>query len=126
MTQGLGELERFISDLGSAPGKVHTGIRRILGRGGLEMKKKMQADFSRSRSFRHIARSVTYTTNNNLNPSVEVGPDRASSSSAPLAGIAYFGGSRGGGGTVKEPDYILDAEADTAADHIAKLFGDAL
>ena len=29
-----------------------------------------------------------------------------------MAGIAYFGGANGGGGTVPEPDPIMESEAD--------------
>ena len=83
----------------------------------------MQSDFSRSRSFGHIAGSITYDVDGTR---MEIGPDAARSSSAPLAGIAYFGGAHGGGGTVAEPDYILHDEAEVAADFIGKELGDVL
>lgn len=114
---GLGDLDAYIADLGVAPARANKAVERVLNRAGLEMKKKMQADFQPSRSFGHIARSVTYDTDSRR---VEVGPDAARSSSAPLAGIAYFGGARGGGGTVREPDYILADEAGTAAEWIGR------
>lgn len=119
--QGLGDLDALVRDLGVAPAKADRAIRRVMKRGGQEMKKKMQADFQGSRSFRHVGRSVTYDVVERRGATtIEVGPDAARSSSAPLAGIAYFGGANGGGGTVREPDYILEAEADNAVDWIEK------
>lgn len=131
MSQGIGELDRFISDLGAAPAKLQSGVRGVMNRGGVEMKKKWQQSFQGSRSFRQVARSIDYDLNASSgfgvsNIGVEVGPNASRDPSAALAGIAMFGGSRGGGGTVPEPDSILEAEADTAADHIARLFGDLL
>lgn len=130
-TQGLGDLDRLISDMGDMPRKAESGIRGVMNRGGLEMKRKWQANFSTSRSFKMIARSVDYDVSaasilGGGNISVEVGPNAATDSSAPLAGIAMFGGSRGGGGTVPEPDSILESEADTAVGYINRLLGELL
>lgn len=122
-TEGLDDFSRVLSQ---SPAKARSAVRGVINRGGLEMKRKMESDLSRSRSFGHIARSVTYDVTGRTNPSVEVGPDAARSSSAPLAGIAYFGGARGGGGTVQEPDYILEAEAKTAAEWIGRELGNLL
>lgn len=124
--RGIEGLDAFARDLSASPGKARSKIRNVIKRGGQEMKQKMQSDFSGSRSFGHIARSISYDVSGGANPSVEVGPDAARSSSAPLAGIAYFGGSRGGGGTVREPDYILEAEGESAAEWIGRELRDLL
>lgn len=124
--RGMEGMEELARDLSASPRKARSAIRGVINRGGLEMKRKMQADFKGSSSFGHIGRSVTYDVKRGSNPSVEVGPDASRSRSAPLAGIAYFGGSRGGGGTVPEPDYILEAEAETAAEHIGRELRDLL
>lgn len=113
--QGLEQLDTFAADLQAVPIGAGKAIESVLERGGVEMKKKMENDFSGSRSFGHVARSITYDRDGSR---LEVGPDAARSSSAPLAGIAYFGGANGGGGTVAEPDYILEAEAEVAAKYI--------
>lgn len=118
--RGIEGLDAVARDLSAAPGKAQSKIRGVINRGGLEMKKKMKADFSSSSSFGHIARSVNYDVSGGSNPRVEVGPNAAISRSAPLAGIAYFGGARGGGGTVPEPDHILESEAETAVEHIGR------
>lgn len=118
--RGIEGMEELARDLSASPRKANSAIRSVISRGGLEMKRKMQADFRESGSFGHIARSVTYDVTRGDNPSVEVGPNAATSRSAPLAGIAYFGGARGGGGTVPEPDHILESEAETAVEHIGR------
>ena len=57
-----------------------------------------------SRYFKKVARSIDYeVTDGPTGLSTEIGPNAARGSAAPLAGIAYFGGSRGGGGTVRDP-----------------------
>ena len=120
---GLGGIEALAADIGAAPDKAKNAIDSVFKRGGVEMKKKMQKDFSGSKHFSHIARSVTYDYEGFR---LEVGPDAARSDSAPLAGIAYFGGARGGGGTVREPDYILEEEIEAAERHISQSLRDLL
>lgn len=113
--QGLEQLDAFAAALQSVPIGAGKAVEKVLNRGGVEMKKKMESDFSGSRSFGHVARSITYDVDGTR---LEVGPDAARSRSAPLAGIAYFGGANGGGGTVAEPDYILEEEAEAATKYI--------
>lgn len=127
-TEGVDETVR---DLGQAPGQMVRRMRPVFRKAGVEMKRKMQADFRTSRSFRPVARSVDFdffdtTAFTVRNMRVEVGPNAHRAPSAALAGIAYFGGSRGGGGTVPEPDSVLENEADTAIGHIEKLIRDVL
>lgn len=117
------ELDALSSDLQAAPRQAERAVQSVLHRGGNEMRRAMQSDFSGSRHFGHIAGSITYDVSGTR---LEIGPDAARSSSAPLAGIAYFGGAHGGGGTVREPDYILEAEAHTAADWIHRRLGELL
>lgn len=114
---GLEGLDAVIHDLDNAGPRLSKDVEGVMKRAGVEMAKKMREDFSGSRHFGHIARSVSFDHEPRR---VEVGPDRAKSSSAPLAGIAYFGGANGGGGTVTEPDYILEDEAETAAEYVGK------
>lgn len=123
--RGIEGLDAFMRDLDAAPRGLPAKVKPIMSKGGLQMKRKMQEDLRGSQSFGHIARSVDYDRINK-GLGIEVGPNAATSRSAPLAGIAYFGGANGGGGTVPEPDYILEAEAETAADFIADAMRDLL
>ena len=82
--------------------------KQIFRRTALEVKNGMQADLRESRHFKQVALSVDYDVTEGgvlgaLSMSAEIGPNAERNSSAPLAGIAYFGGVNGGGGTVRDP-----------------------
>lgn len=129
--RGIEGIDDLARDLGTTARQTGTAVRRVLNRAGVEMKRNMKSDFSGSRHFKQVARSITYDLHDSAafgrrNISVEVGPDASRAPSAALAGIAYFGGSPGGGGSVREPDYILEAERDKAADVIADELGKLL
>lgn len=102
------ELYALAADLGKMPQAVVRKARPIFRRTALEIKRGMQADLRTSPHFKQIARSVDYdvsehTAFGSLSLTAEIGPNATRSPAAPLAGIAYFGGSRGGGGTVRDP-----------------------
>ena len=98
------ELYALAHDFGVMPDKYVKKIRPIFNRTALEIKRGMQDDFKGSRHFKQVARSIDYeVTDGPAGLTAEVGPNAARGSAAPLAGIAYFGGSRGGGGTVRDP-----------------------
>lgn len=98
------ELYALAHDFGVMPAKYVKKVRPIFNKTAVEIKKGMQADFRGSRHFKQVAGSINYEVEDSAGGlSVEIGPDAAVSPSAPLAGIAYFGGSNGGGGTVRDP-----------------------
>ena len=102
------ELYALAADLGKMPQVMGRKAKPIFRRTALEIKKGMQSDLRKSKHFKQIARSVTYDVNEynafgSLAMAAEIGPDAGRNPAAPLAGIAYFGGSRGGGGTVRDP-----------------------
>lgn len=102
------ELYALASDLGKMPQAVVRKAKPIFRRTALEVKKGMQEDLRTSRHFKQIAASVDYDVNEygafgSLVLTAEIGPNADRNPSAPLAGIAYFGGSHGGGGTVRDP-----------------------
>lgn len=101
---GSDDLYALAHDFGKMPAKYVQKIRPIFNRTAVEIKKGMQADFRGSRHFRQVAGSIDYEVKSGADGfSVEIGPDAARSPSAALAGLAYFGGSNGGGGTVRDP-----------------------
>jgi hypothetical protein len=80
----------------------------------LNTKKVMQKDARSSRHFKQLARTISYDIKVNSfgGDGViegEVGPSGGGSAS--LAGIAYFGTSRPGGGTVRNPEDAMLEEA---------------
>lgn len=102
------ELYALAHDFGLMPDKYVKKIRPIFNKTALEIKRGMQKDFYGSRHFKQVARSIDYDIKEHGFAGAgilqaEIGPDAARNPSAPLAGIAYFGGSNGGGGTVRDP-----------------------
>lgn len=121
------ELRALSADLRQAPGKVEREVRQVIRKGGVQIKSRMQREMGRSGWFGHIARSIDFDEVGGRGTiGVEVGPNAATSSSAPLAGIAYFGGARGGGGTVPDPMQALQDEAQEAQRWISRIAGDVL
>lgn len=121
------DLRALVGDLQQEPARAQKEVRDVINRGGLEIKKRMQDEMGRSRSFRPVAASIDYDEIGGAdNPGVEVGPNAATGRAAPLAGIAYFGGARGGGGTVPDPRQALEDEAQEVVKQIEKIAGDAL
>lgn len=105
MSDGFREL---IVDFGRAPQEVAAKLPRIMSKSGLQVKRRLQENYRRSPHFKQVARSVDYDVKRfgfaGLNViQVEIGPNAHRDPSAALAGIAHFGGSNGGGGTVPDP-----------------------
>lgn len=92
----VSELRTLAVDLGRAPAKVQRGIRPVVSRGALEVKRKMVADLRESPSFKGVANVVSYDVKVDAGGvEAEIGPSPTS-----LTHIAYFGGANGGGNTV--------------------------
>jgi hypothetical protein len=89
-------------------------IKPVVVRSALNTKKVMQKDARSSRHFKQLARTISYDIKVNSfgGDGViegEVGPSGGGAAS--LAGIAYFGTSRPGGGTVRNPEDAMLEEA---------------
>ena len=81
-------------------GKVRPAVQQV----ATEMRDAMRADMSGSSSFGHATNSITYDLLGSGSFSgADIGPTKPAGA---IANIAYFGGSNGGGGTVRDP---LDA-----------------
>lgn len=111
------ELRAFAADLRHLPEALNRHTEAIVERGALNIKNRMVDDMRASTHFRPVARSITYDVRtggwgDTAAIEAEIGPDKARDQAASLANIAYFGGSRGGGGTVRDPQSALDAETD--------------
>lgn len=105
------EIHSLARDFGRVSPQVVRKVEAIMPKTGLAMKKRMQADFRASAHFKQVAQSVDYDVKTSSGGiQVEVGPNAARSPSAALAGIAYFGTSKGGGATVPDPRVPMAAE----------------
>ncbi len=113
MSVDVSELRELATDLQRIPATVIREVPAVVKKGADNVKRTMQADFRGSRSFGHIARTVTYdTTVDATGVEAEVGPDKSRGGGASLAHIAYWGGANGGGGTVRDPAHALEDEGD--------------
>ena len=122
----VSQLRRFEYDLGRAPARVLGELRPILSKGALNIKTEMQMDFATSEHFKGITFSVSYDLVT-LSDALEarIGPDKGRGGGA-LANIAYFGGSHGGGGTVRDPREPMMEEEPRLLSALSDLLGDAL
>ena len=114
MSVDYSEVTELVHDMGAAPAKLARKVKPIMAKTGLATKKRMQAHLRASRSFRPAARSVDYDVDVTADGiQVEVGPNADRDAAAALAGLAYFGGSHGGGGTVPDPVVAMRQEEPT-------------
>jgi len=121
------ELHQLTADLIDAAPHTVKKIEPIVVKAAQNIKKAMMADANKSRHFKKIGRTVTYDVSVNeafgdASIDAEIGYDKRVISDTPnkhgtfgsaasLAGIAIFGGSRPGGGTVRNPEEALNDEA---------------
>ena len=124
----MSELRSFAADLEKAPIVAVVKARTAVQESGKRIQKQMRADMASSVSFGAMARSISAeATDGGLG--VEVGPAKKSGGSRGLgfgANIAYFGGARGGGGTVADPKTALDAEIPNFEAQLADILGGIL
>lgn len=119
VTVDTSELRTLARDI--AKGVDMGQIRQSVSKGALNIKKQMQADAAGSRHFR-FARTITYDIKGNaVSSQAEIGPEKVGAGN--LAGIAYFGGAHGGGGTVADPQGALDDESPRFESAIADIAG---
>ena len=120
------ELRRLGGDLMRIAPEMVPKIEPIVKRGAQNIKKAMQADANRSRHFKQIAQTVNYDVNRvdqglDGGFEAEIGYDKSAGPAASLAGIAIFGSSRPGGGTVRNPEEALKDEGPAFESEMGKL-----
>jgi len=96
-------------------------MRGVVAKSALNTKKLMIADVKKSTHFRGkkkpgLDASIDYDLkvlefSGDAVIEAEIGPNRAKNVAAGLAGIAYYGTSRPGGGTVRSPEDAMLEEA---------------
>lgn len=95
--------------LDAAGRRISTEVRQVVSKAALNIKNTMRADAEASAYFQFAPR-ISYDLKGNASFSeAEIGPEKGGAGS--LANIAYFGGRRGGGGTVRDPQQALNEEA---------------
>lgn len=105
----MSELLALGVDFGRLADAAVSRARPVIERAALNIKRQMSAEMAASQAFHGTARSVSYDMRSLAGGiKAEIGPDKNRRGS--LANVAYFGGSRGGGGTVPDPLLALLAE----------------
>jgi len=114
MSADTSDLDALVSAFRKIPADMVPKVRGVVAKSAVNTKKIMQKDARSSRHFKQLAPTISYDlkTHGFAGDGVieaEVGP--AGGGSASLAGIAYFGTSRAGGGTVRNPEDAMLEEA---------------
>lgn len=114
MSADTSDLDGLARDLRKIPADMVPKMRGVVAKSALNTKKLMQADARKSRHFGQLARTISYDLKvhefgGDGVIEAEVGPSGGGSAS--LAGIAYFGTSKPGGGTIRNPEDAMLEEA---------------
>ena len=114
MSADTSDLDGLARDLRKIPALMVPKMRGVVAKSALNTKKIMQKDARSSRHFKQLARTINYDIKEHGFGGdgvieAEIGPSGGGSAS--LAGIAYFGTSRPGGGTVRNPEDAMLEEA---------------
>jgi hypothetical protein len=108
------DLDNLARDLRKIPADMVPKMRGVVAKSALNTKNAMRSDASASQHFKQIAPTISYDLKVHAFGGdgvveAEIGPSGGGSAS--LAGIAYFGTSRPGGGTVRNPEDAMLEEA---------------
>lgn len=114
MSADTSDLDGLVRDLRRIPADMVPKMRGVVAKSALNTKNAMRKDARRSRHFKQIAPTISYDlkVHEFAGDAViegEVGPSGGGAAS--LAGIAYFGTSKPGGGTVRNPEDAMLEEA---------------
>ena len=114
MSADASELDGLARAFCEIPALMVPKLRGVVAKSALNTKKLMQADARRSRHFKQLAPTISYdlkvhSFGGDGVIEAEIGPTPGGSGS--LAGIAYFGTSKPGGGTVRNPEDAMLEEA---------------
>lgn len=95
---------RVAAEYEAAAASLVGKVRPAVVAAATEMRDAMRSDMSESASFGHATNSITFDLlGSGSFAGADIGPTKPAGA---IANIAYFGGRRGGGGTVRDP---LDA-----------------
>lgn len=114
MSVDASELDGLAKSFRKIPADMVPKIKGVVEKSALNTKNIMRRDARGSKHFKQLARTISYDVKVHgfAGDGViegEVGP--AGAGAASLAGIAYFGTSRPGGGTVRNPEDAMLEEA---------------
>lgn len=121
MSADTSDLDGLARDLRKIPALMVPKLKGVVAKSAVNTKKIMQADVRRSTHFRGkkkpgLDASIDYDLKvhefgGDGVIEAEIGPNKHRNPGASLANIAYFGTSRPGGGTVRNPEDAMLEEA---------------
>lgn len=121
MSADTSDLDGLMRDLRKIPADMVPKMRGVVAKSALNTKKIMVKDVKKSSHFRGkkkpgLDASIDYDLKvlefgGDAEIQAEIGPNRAKNVAAGLAGIAYYGTSKPGGGTVRNPEDAMLEEA---------------
>ena len=129
------DLTVFGDDLKRAAKRTGTEIKPIIKRCAMNIKKQMRKEAFASEHFGPMGGTINFELFAGPHAIwAEIGPDEdvhygkgPKGTPGHLAALAYFGGGKGGGGgTVKDPKYALEAEAPNVEKYLTDLIEKAL
>jgi hypothetical protein len=114
MTADTSDLDNLTRSFRAIPAAMVPKMRGVVAKSALNTKNIMRKDAQRSRHFKQLAPTISYDIKvlgfaGDAVIEGEIGPTPGGSGS--LAGIAYYGTSRPGGGTVRNPEDAMLEEA---------------
>ena len=114
MSVDASELDDLARDLTRIPADMVPKIKGVVAKSALNTKNIMLSDARSSRHFKQLAPTISYdlkvhSFGGDGVIEAEIGPSGGGSAS--LAGIAYFGTSKAGGATVRNPEDAMLEEA---------------
>lgn len=115
MSADASELGALADDILTIEARLVPKIKPIVAKAALNVKNAMRSDARKSRHFKQIAPTINYDLNetasgDNSVIEAEIGYDKGIGGAASLAGIAIFGTSKPGGGTIRDPVEVLNEE----------------
>lgn len=121
MSADASELDGLAKSFRAIPALMAPKLRGVVARSALNTKNIMRADVKKSKHFRGkkkpgLDASIDYdlkvhSFGGDAVIEAEIGPNPERNPAASLAGIAYFGTSKPGGGTVRNPEDAMLEEA---------------
>lgn len=123
------ELRALAADLASAGSGMAAQVRPVVVKGAVQIKTQLRREMSRSKWFRHVGRTITFDVHDRTmfgasSIEAEIGAVTEGQVVGDLAHLAYFGGAKGGGDTVPDPQNALDAETPRFERALLELLGD--
>ena len=106
----MSDFEKLAREFAEAGDGLIKEIGASVSKGALNVKKQIQADFRGSKHFKGV-QNIRYNRKQTADSiEAEIGPYVDQEGFGSLVGVAIYGGSRGGGGTVPDPLVALQAE----------------